>query len=233
MKVFSNVPIFVWLIIGVALILISLIVGNIFPSPNLEIITSLGKNVKFTQPSVLSTVTFLSGVITLTKLLIEFLKSKPSPVLEYDGLEKYDFFRKYPQPDQPLGEYFYLKIKKSNGKDIAKSVPGFLTIQGTEIIMLPLQWHLDKSSERHIQDYHYLFLFSVNIYRKDDVILNSSYILFPHSSNLVSKHFGGNWKVYRDKTIEVRIQCENGRTPKDPYKETIIKVVENAPKMNN
>ena len=222
-----------WLIIGVALILISLIVGNIFPSPNLEIITSLGKNVKFTQPSVLSTVTFLSGVITLTKLLIEFLKSKPSPVLEYDGLGKYDFFRKYPQPDQLLGEYFYLKIKKLNGKDIAKSVPGFLTIQGTEIIMLPLQWHLDKSSERHIQDYHYLFLFSVNIYRKDDVILNSFYILFPHSSNLVSKHFGGNWKVYRDKTIEVRIQCENGRTPKDPYKETIIKVVENAPKMNN
>lgn len=233
MKVFSSLPIFIWLIIGVTLILVSLVVGNIFPSPNLEIITSLGKDVKFTPQSILSTVTFISGVITLTKLLVEFLKSQPSPVLEYDGLGKNDFFRKYPQMDQPLGEYFYLKIKKSRGKGIAKSVRGFLTIQGTEIIMLPLQWHLDKSSERHIQDYHYLFLFSVNIYRKDDVILNSSYILFPHSSNLVSKHFGGNWKVYRDKTIEVRIQCENGRTPKNPYKETIIKIVQNATKMNN
>lgn len=199
--------------------------------PNLQTLIAGGTSLKDTMASISPIFGFFGGIVALINSVPQWMKLKDIPVLNYGELVKYDMFKKYPQMDQPLGEYFYLKIKKTKGKDIAKSVREFMTIQGTDIIMLPLQWHLDKSPEVNIQDFHYLFLFSFDSYGQREPA-DICRFLFPHSSNLVSKNYGGPWKEYKDKSIEVKIQSNNAKIPNNPFKEMISNVITKASKMN-
>lgn len=107
-----------------------------------------------------------------------------------------------------------------------------MTIQGTDVVMVPLQWHLDKSPEVDIQDFHYLFLFAFDSYGQHEPA-DTSHFLFPHSSNMVSKNYGGFWREYKDKSIEVKIQSDNAQIPNSPFKETMRNVISKSSKMND
>lgn len=48
------------------------------------------------------------GFVSLTNGIPQWLQFRAIPILEYGELLKYDMFKKYPQMDQPLGEYYYL-----------------------------------------------------------------------------------------------------------------------------
>jgi hypothetical protein len=95
---------------------ISIIVIIFWVIPNFQIIITGGANLQQILASISPVFAIIVGSVTLFNSVPQWYKLKDIPVLVYDGLEKYDYFVKYPQFDQPLGVYYYLKIKKSKRK---------------------------------------------------------------------------------------------------------------------
>jgi hypothetical protein len=74
-----------------------------------------------------------------------------------------------------------------------------MTIHGTQVVMLPLQWHLEKSCQMNIGDFHYLWLFALDTFHRE--LSDRSFMTFPHCSNLVKHSLGGLWKEFKDKEV--------------------------------
>jgi hypothetical protein len=131
----------------------------------------------------------------------------------------------------PRGTFFCLKIKKTKGKGIP-ICKGFMTIKDTPIFEWPLQWHLNNISDEYIQDSKFLCLFSIDIISRNEIISDISAIYFYRSSNTSKLPFSALWRDYKGKTVEVKIESINARTPKERFKDTMENILLNAKVMN-
>lgn len=164
------------------------------------------------------------GYSLFEKIQKELSTKKQDVILEYDNTLKI----KSPTP-QIYDMMYFLRIKKTKGESIAKSVRGYLTIEGTEIQNIPLQWYFQKSSSNNIDDFKDLWIFSI-----DRINYDHSGLFVSHSSDALPDKLFSQWKkdVLRKKII-VRIESENAKVPKEPFTDTIENIISNARDMNS
>lgn len=115
---------------------------------------------------------------------------------------------------------YFLRIKKTKGESIARSVRGYLTTEGTEIQNIPLQWYLQTLSSNNIDDFKDLWLFSTDEYINYD----HSAVFISHSSDALPDNLFSQWKKdVLHKKITVRIESENAKVPKEAFTDTVEK----------
>lgn len=151
--------------------------------------------------------------------------SKQLSVKKETVVLKFDEILKIKPPNiQVYHMMYFLRIKKTKGDSIARSVRGYLTIEGTEIQNIPLQWYLQKSSSNNIEDFKDLWIFSTDNYNYD-----YSAVFISHSSDALPDKFFSQWKKnVLDKKIILRIESENAKIPKEPFSDTIENIISRA-----
>jgi len=140
---------------------------------------------------------------------------------------KFDDIVKIKPPDiQVYHMMYFLRIRKSKGESIAKSVRGYLTIEGTEIQNIPLQWYMERSPTNNIDDFKDLWIFSADNYNAD-----YSAIFIAHSSDFKYRYFSKRKKDVLQKKIKIRIESENAKSVKEPFSDTIENIISKAKDM--
>jgi len=173
-------------------------------------------------------VTLLS-VGTMGYSLYEKIKNELT-TKKHDVVLKYDNIFKIEPPDRRVYDMMYfLRIKKIKGESIAKSVKGFITIEGTEIQNIPLQWYMQKIPSTNIHEFKDLWLFSTESHNYDH-----SGLFISHSSDALPDKFFSQWKKdVLHKKIIVRIESENAKVPKEPFTDTVENIISNARDMKS
>jgi hypothetical protein len=165
--------------------------------------------------------------LTLIKSLIpQWLEYRKKPQLEYGDLINSSLFK-----HAKLYNFsYYIRIKKIKGEN-AKSVQGFITIEGTEIQNIPLKWYMNNSALIDIQDYEDLWLFSLSTNSRADIPSDISNIIIEHSSEQIKENFFQWYKDVKDKKVTVRIKSENAKDmPK--FSEMLLDIMSKAKASN-
>jgi hypothetical protein len=165
--------------------------------------------------NILPIVTGLGAGIGIVKVIADWIVNrKKIPLLDYGEIIKKNM-------------QYYIRIKKTKGEELAKSVRGFITIENTEIKNAPMTWDYEYTNSIDISHYRDLNLF----------INNTPSIKF----QLVNEDEDKNWfnaligidfdKIKAFETsnkISIQLQSENAKLPSKPFVKSFENIRLNA-----
>jgi hypothetical protein len=155
------------------------------------------------------------------------LEDRKTPKLVDDGVIQYnvpDFYL------LKLGKQYFLRIKNEKPNTIAKSVRGFITIDGTKVNYKPLVWENNRQVEFNIGYKGDLFLFSIEE-GKTEYKINIPSILSENREETIE--FYQEKLTFADskvKEITIRIDSENAIAPKKYFTTTLEELFSKAKK---
>ena len=131
-----------------------------------------------------------------------------------------------------LGKQYFLRIKNEKLDTIAKSVRGFITIEGTKVDYRPLVWENNRKVEFNIGYKGDLFLFSIEEGKNEYKINIPSTLSENREETIEFYQENLTFADSKVKKITIRIDSENATTHKKYFITTLEELLIKAKKID-